>query len=424
MKYQKDTLKKYLYKYAYPLSPKTKNSIKNQHIRTFLLKSPFIFLLSFTIFPYFPTSWAPFAHAQSLKLQAKKCATPPPKGMVCIPGGYYYRGSDRNKENRSWKLRAESPRHRVWLQTFYVDKYEITNEQYIACMKAGHCPPPTYWAQKNGSMWKRFRTMKRPFVRATWYLAYAYCHWAGKRLLTEAEWEAAARGPKGWTYPWGNKPPTCKLANYRVYPPHTSYPRPISKMRFCPNPRSHSTKLLRYGQDQTWEVGSTRPWRGIYDMAGNGYEWVQDFYDPHAYAGCDNPNDKSCERINPKGPCQGKYGKKCVVYRKKIWYWKRIRRKIITYRHGRRHISYKIHYIRKSIKLRHPRRMIFRKRILKGGSWWWYADRLRAAYRRADGPFTGNHRLSIRCGSSTPNIKPLPPKPWAGKRRIKWQDRW
>ncbi len=327
----------------------------------------------------------------------------PSAGMLCIPGGAYIQGSDRNAQHNDARLRAESPRHRVILQTFYIDKTEVTNQDYLKCMKAGWCQPPAYWANPRGTMWPRFRTPTRPFVRATWDMAVEYCRYAGKRLLTEAEWEAAARGPKGETYPWGNAPPQCKWANYRVEPSHTSYPA-SRKMRFCPRPDAKDTTLLLIGQDQTWPVGITPPFRGIYDMAGNGYEWVQDFYDPDAYA-CDAADSTPCTRIAPKGPCDGK-GSVCTEMRDHVWIWQKQPSK--QTRQGKIVSTSRWKRIRR--KLPRKRRVVFRKRILKGGSWWWFADHLRGAWRRPDGPYTGNHRLSIRCGSSTAQPQALAPR--------------
>lgn len=338
-------------------------------------------------------SWVWEAEGQKLsdlgRYQAKPCPTTIPKDMVCIPGGRYIRGSEKNAHHPLPSLRVEAPQHTVFLDTFFVDKYEVTNDQYFACMKAGVCKKPAYLSLPKTSMWKRFRTGTRPFVRATFPMARTYCTWAGKRLLTEAEWEAAARGPKGETYPWGEEPPSCKVANYRVFPPHTSYPK-YAIMRFCPPPYEPGRDLLPIHQDQTWPVGSTPAFRGIYDMAGNGYEWVQDFFDPHAYAACSDPEDPRCTRVNPKGPCEGQ-GDLCRLQTDRLWRWNPKPRK------GEPSRSLQI--------LKTPKTLIFKKRILKGGSWWWYADHLRSAYRRPDGPETGTHRLSIRCGSSEPVLR-------------------
>jgi len=359
----------------------------------------------------FLTLLATPAQSAQQPLKHKKCQKHA-KEMVCIPGGSYFRGSNRNKHSKWPKFRAESPRHKVTLSTFYVDKYEITNAQYLECMKAGHCNPPVYWVREyNFAFMKRFRSPKQPFVRATWYMARDYCRWAGKRLLTEAEWEAAARGPKGTTYPWGNSPPDCTKANYRHFPPHTSYPRPFSIMRWCPHPndKSKRKRFYKYGKDTLWDVDTTKPYRGIYHMAGNGYEWVQDVYNPNAYAGCDDPKSPHCKRVNPSGPCpKGK--SKCTVRTKKLWLWKRYRVKVKRKIRGRLRTRYVTRYKRELRILRRPRRILYHKHILKGGSWWWYADRMRGASRRASAAFTGTHRLSIRCGSSKPFPKAKPPK--------------
>lgn len=330
----------------------------------------------------------------------RPCVSPLPQGMVCIPGGIYVRGSNRNSQHYGIKMRAESPRHYVILDTFYVDRYEVTHAQYRACLRAGACKPSVLNCDL--PRWKRFCGANKAFVSATWWMARDYCRWAGKRLLTEAEWEAAARGPHGTMYPWGNSPPDCKKANYRLFPDNQGYPRPQSVMKFCPPPQYAGQEFVRIRKDEIWKVGSTTPNPfGIYDMAGNGYEWVQDFYDPDAYAGCDRPNS-SCERINPKGPCAGK-GDQCKQMERFFWRWKRIRvRSYSLERRRQTRRSYQWQWIRERVALRRPRSVVYRHRILKGGSWWWFADHLRSAFRRGNQPSTGIHRLSIRCGRSAP----------------------
>lgn len=338
----------------------------------------------------------------------KPCVKPAPKGMVCIPGGIYVRGSNRNTQHWWWKMRAESPRHYVILDTFYIDKYEVTHKQYRACLKAGYCKPSVLNCKRR--RWARFCRPNQAFVSSTFWMARDYCRWAGKRLLFEAEWEAAARGPKGTTYPWGNQEPACKYANYRLYPEDKSYPRPQSIMKFCPSPskQKKGVKFVRIRRDEMWNVGSTPPNPfGIYDMAGNGYEWVQDYYDPHAYAGCDKPNSPTCQVVNPRGPCKGK-GNVCRTKRRVVYNWTRRRVKVWkTYRSGKRRRVRRLRWFRKKIRMRRSRTVKFRNRILKGGSWWWPKDRLRSAFRRGNYTNTGIHRLSIRCGSSTTNIRPL-----------------
>jgi formylglycine-generating enzyme required for sulfatase activity len=108
----------------------------------------------------------------------------------------------------------------------------------------------------------------RPVVMVTWYGADAYCRWAGGRLPTEAEWEYAARGPEGHSYPWGNRPPSCELARYgdcaRSPIPAASLPEGAS-------------------------------WCGALDMAGNVWEWVADWFGPYP----------ATHQVNPSGPSSG-----------------------------------------------------------------------------------------------------------------------
>lgn len=346
--------------------------------------------------PFVIAKGAPaFLIAKAAQHTFKPCKKPP-KGMRCIPGGIYIRGSNRNANHPILGMRAESPRHYVILDTYYIDIYEVTHAKFARCVAAGKCQPSRFRLHPKHWRYGRFGTPKRPFVSATWFHARDYCKFAGKRLLTEAEWEAAARGPKGYTYPWGNSPPTCKKANYRFFPPRYSYPNKAT-MKFCPHPSEDPKSFRKARQDQTWEVGITPPYRGIYDMAGNGYEWVQDVYNPNAYAGCDKPDSPTCQYINPKGPCGDKI--KCTVKRKYAWIWKRERLP------GKRGKLRRYHWKRKLVKLRRPRNKTYTRHILKGGSWWWYADRMRAAHRRSSRPYTGLHRLSVRCASTSPTLK-------------------
>ena len=132
-----------------------------------------------------------------------------PQAMVCIPEGSAVIGSDEH-------LASEKPRHDVEISTFFIDKFEVTNGQYAACEKAGHCP-------KRRGMPRSYKTFLEddlPAIPIAWRMAHKYCVWAGKRLPTEAEWEKVARnGDEGRLYPWGGEAPTCDKANYKECKP-------------------------------------------------------------------------------------------------------------------------------------------------------------------------------------------------------------
>jgi len=183
-------------------------------------------------------------------------------GMVRLPAGEFEMG-DANGLGQS----DEQPVHRVYLDEFFIDEHEVTNADYAKFLEAtGHEPPP-FWssgAYHTGPAFANF-----PVVGVSWYDADAYCRWRGKRLPTEAEWEKAARaGLLGQTFPWGSQPATCDKANFS---PCNSSSLPVKS--FSPNQA------------------------GIFDMAGNVWEWVSDWYDPDYYS--------RSPYANPSGPSTG-----------------------------------------------------------------------------------------------------------------------
>jgi sulfatase modifying factor 1 len=193
--------------------------------------------------------------------------------LVLIPAGEFTMGSNQCYYN------DEKPAHKVYLNNFYIDKYEITNTQYQAFVQATKHEIPSHSSDPDYDMWSKTgfppETAKQPVVNIGWQDADAYCKWAGKRLPTEAEWEKAARGDDGRTYPWGNKPPEEVSLDY----------------------------LKRWNGVQTYKpVGSlaavVSPF-GVFDMAGNAAEWVSDWYDPNYY--------KQSPAQNPTGPQTGFY---------------------------------------------------------------------------------------------------------------------
>ena len=208
--------------------------------------------------------------------------------MACIPGGEYIVGS------ASQKWTDENPEHRVILNTFLIDRYEVTTLNYKKCVKKKNCLP-TY------SNYRHMRGDRHPQIKVNWYQARGYCKSLGKRLPTEAEFEAASRGQKGEIYPWGDKKADCSMA-----------------VIFTRLGRGCTDQFSNIGSAQ--EIGSRPAGRfGLYDMAGNAQEWVNDWYEK-SYTKC----GKNCMGKNPKGPCGGK--DHCPGYRQKVikggsWYW-------------------------------------------------------------------------------------------------------
>ena len=143
------------------------------------------------------------------------CASP---GMVLVPFGQFQMGCDPAHNDGYGCPDYELPQHWVTLDVYCIDKTEVTNAQYAQCVTdAGSgCTPPA-----NSSSWTRPSYYNNatyanyPVIYVNWSQANAYCHWAGGRLPTEAEWEKAARGAGvPWAYPWGDAAATCALANF------------------------------------------------------------------------------------------------------------------------------------------------------------------------------------------------------------------
>jgi len=183
--------------------------------------------------------------------------------MVLVPAGEFKMGGN--------EAVSEKPVHQVSLDAYYMDKHEVTVEQYAKFLETTKRRSPPEWKILNQPLHQ-----KHPIVMMDWSDANAYCHWAEKRLPTEAEWEKAARGTDGRIYPWGNDLPTPKRANYgkKKWDKHAA--------------------LVPVG---TLEDGKS-PY-GIYDMAGNAWEWVSDWYDRVYY--------KNSPSQNPTGPEHGDF---------------------------------------------------------------------------------------------------------------------
>lgn len=151
------------------------------------------------------------------------------------------------------------------MDAFYMDVYEVTNARYKACVDAGGCTAPGLSnSYTRDSYYGDAQYADYPVIYVEWNQATAYCEWRGARLPSEAEWEKAARGGlEGKQYPWGDEAPVCdKNAS--------------NGAKFDDDAGCNDT--------DTEAVGSYAPnGYGLYDMAGNVWEWVDDWYD--AYPG-------------------------------------------------------------------------------------------------------------------------------------------
>ncbi len=188
--------------------------------------------------------------------------------VVNVPAGEFLMGS-RDGEGGA----EEHPQHTVYLDAFWIDKTEVTNAQYEACVEAGACQA-AHCADDSD-----LNAPQQPVVCVDWFRAETYCKWVGARLPTEAEWEKAARGTDGRRYPWGNADATCEYA-------------------VMDDGSGNGCGAGSYA----WPVGSkpagASPY-GALDMAGNVWEWVADWYAEDYYG-------RSPAR-NPTGPDSGQY---------------------------------------------------------------------------------------------------------------------
>lgn len=210
--------------------------------------------------------------------------------LVYVPAGEFLMGATEEDLMADWH---EKPQQALYLDAFWIYKYEVSNKQFAAFItdsgyqttaeKVGWSLvvgegaikkiPGAYWASPKGPDDITEQLDDYPVVQVSWFDAVAYCEWMKCRLPTEAEWEKAARGSDGRTYPWGEEQPDCSLANYIECVGGTS---PIN---------SNPDGLSPYG---------------VINMAGNVYEWVADYYRNNYYS---VRNSKK----NPSGPANGEF---------------------------------------------------------------------------------------------------------------------
>ena len=265
-----------------------------------------------------------------------------PADMVYIGHGPSAMGLDREAKAESgrrltaydkrmkkpWAAEAfhdEGPAHMVFLDSFLIDTYEVSNKGYGEFIKTSGHPAPAYWDDP------RLNKPQQPVVGVNWFDAKTYCEFRGKRLPTEAEWEKAARGPFGNFYPWGNE----------LDPQKANYNRQ---------------------QDATWPVDSHpegASYYGAFNMAGNAFEWVSDWYDPKYYGRLET-------MVNPAGP------------EKAVW------------------LGGTGTYV--------DRLTVGEKRVIRGGSWIAAEGTIRSTHRFWNHPLNNSYGvgLGFRCAKTAP----------------------
>jgi formylglycine-generating enzyme required for sulfatase activity len=170
--------------------------------------------------------------------------------LLYVPAGNFLMGSTDSDPNAQAN---EKPQHTVYLDAFWIDQTDVTNKMYSQCVgDKGACQPP--WdssSYTHPSYYGNSQFDNYPVIYVNWDMANTYCRWAGRQLPTEAQWEKAARGTDGRTYPWGNNAPENTLLNYNGAAGDTtavgSYPKGASPY-------------------------------GALDMAGNAWQWVANWY--------------------------------------------------------------------------------------------------------------------------------------------------
>jgi formylglycine-generating enzyme required for sulfatase activity len=222
---------------------------------------------------------------------------PPIGTMAAVPAGEFQMGCDSANPGPALACaRKDTPLHAVWLDAYAIDRFEVTNREYQACVAAGQCQPP-----------RRARSHEReayygnpgydlyPVLYVSHWDAVDYCAWAGKRLPTEAEWEKAARGAVDTRpFPWGDEPADCSRQN-----------RPIEGI--CSDQPDDTARVGSYPRGASVY--------GVYDLGGNAFEWVLDQYSETWY--------QNTPYLNPINTTQGQrdaYTLRGGSYRDRIAY--------------------------------------------------------------------------------------------------------
>lgn len=211
-------------------------------------------------------------------------------GMMRVPAGRFWRGCNEQsgpcEDDPAAFLALNVPYQALELSEFWIDRYEVTVEEYEACGAAGACTAP------GGVAWSDVRppdVPRLPVTGVSWEQAAAYCAWRGKRLPTEAEWEKAARGTDGRRYPWGDEHPACDQTHLLLGEP-------------C--------EQIRHVLPVDARPGDLSPY-GVVGMMGNVQEWVQDWRSARYYA--------ECPVVDPPGPESADSGSDYKIVRGGYW---------------------------------------------------------------------------------------------------------
>ena len=216
--------------------------------------------------------------------------------QVWVPAGCFKMGSDPAQKSFVFVQPSQQPAHAICLtHGYWIDQYDVTNAAFDAFMKAGGYSHDEYWSAE-GLKWRQVQHIagpkdcttlssapQQPRICIAWYEAEAYANWRTQsandglvyRLPTEAEWEYAARGPLSWIYVWGNTFDGMRL-------------------NACDNPG------CRFGAYEIALVSKyEKSWVNAYDMAGNVWQWMADWYDPNYY--------QRSPKNDPTGPTSGTF---------------------------------------------------------------------------------------------------------------------
>ena len=238
------------------------------------------------------------------------CEEMPPKlaelglEMVLIPAGEFLMGTDPEDHDETSALEGpaaaqrhlrlrESPQHTVELEAYLIGKHPITIGQYQAFMAATGHSPPYAMPQADDP-----QATYRPICFVSWQDANAFCRWLSSetgeafRLPTEAEWERAARGTDGRTYPWGEAPLRAEYQSPSMFCPTD----PCGQEQTIPIWRCNCAGAVGEPTDVRAYPDAASPC-GCLDMAGNVWEWCADWFNPEYY--------RDAPRENPTGPPRG-----------------------------------------------------------------------------------------------------------------------